>query len=204
MNMKRGKLISILLALVGSASVLSAVGARAERMRHPPATLRCSDALRIVGSAASEQSGSEDILLSSAPEFPMVANTSQRGAELVRLTPDNIWWRRNWTGEKPSPQLVRRWFATPYKSIAGCLSRKPGHRTVGGLFDHPISRHYSNKTRYSVQVSYPVTDAARKHALLVYSTSANDQMVGGKSEILLLELSRGKWRKVGSGFISVS
>lgn len=170
-------------------------------------SVSCQDAWRIFAAAAAAgESNSQDFLLVSPPEFPTVAvPPSKSRTGLVLLTPDSTWWRGNWSGVRPSADLIRRWFAAPYRSIAICLDKGEKGRTLGSVPGwRPSPKSTMSNVRYNVQATYPVVDASHTHALLVYSTSAANWIVGGKAELVLLERRGSEWRRVGAGFISVS
>jgi hypothetical protein len=190
------------IALSGAVAVLMPTSSKADLTVHgnrPTERISCSEALRIFGVIASQENKRGDIVLLAPPNFPNAVLRTQTGAsKLIRATQhSNIWWK-GWFGRAPATNLVRRWYAAPFRSIGICFRKGDEPQRVGSLVGW-VGQRRSNKkeSAFNIRATYPVTDAAHSHALILYSKSAAPGL-GGSSELLLLARTGTKWRIVGS------
>jgi hypothetical protein len=120
------------------------------------------------------------------------------------MTGESGFWKTGWRGEKPANELIRRWFAAPYRSISACIRGGNQPRAIDQLpgWTGP-ARHPNAKLSYNVLATYPIVDSTNSHALILYST-ASTVGIGGTTEFILLGRFRGTWRIIGTGFLRVS
>lgn len=195
-------------AIVLSMLVVAATKTEADEInRSGQSSSVCASASKILLVSLDDLRHSDDVLSPLVPEFPNVLVRRKSGStSLIRLTPKSNFWRVNWVGEHPSPALVRRWFAAPYRSIADCYRKSERlHQSIrlSGGKGNPHTRSARWPVYSVVRMTYPVFDRSGTRAIVLLSLSETQGMEG-RVELVLLARDGSKWTRIGSRVLSIS
>jgi hypothetical protein len=126
--------------------------------------------------ALASSGGPTDLFSNQVPEFPKPFEIVDGRIAGGRLTEASQVWKGSWSGEKPPPDLIRRWLNAPYVSAAGCLA--DAHIPQRQLSDIPgwqAREGNQPQLRWTYEVSRPVFDTTSTYALTYYSAIGKDR-----------------------------
>lgn len=165
----------------------------------------CTTSAEIVADIWPQLVAEGDLLSTGRPSVPteIVQNPQPH---VQAMTPKSLAWQMGWSGTQPSEELVSAWYKSR-SSISSCLpslQAKPKPRTITPSEARKIlsAANGSAGGPFVLDISSPVLDRDRLHALLVYDKIGNG--LGGRTQFYHFKRTGGKWKLIGTRLTQIS
>ena len=147
-----------------------------------------------------------DVISRGTPPIPIEALHRPTGDIAVPMSPVSLGWSQGWTGEAPSRELVKQWYAKR-RSVGSCLQhtvKQPRLAVIEETEGLSLLRKHagSGSGPTLVHVSYPIFDKAKQRAIVTYSSTSHN--FSARVEFYLLKRVHGAWMLAGSRLISIA